>query len=65
MKIKSVTRAVKCDACDSVQPDRSEFRAPHVHTMLILSIWDEDKKKRRYLDFCSKACVAKWANAAE
>ena len=62
MKIKNVTKTVKCEMCDSTQADESEFRAPHGHTMLVVSIWDEEKKKRLYMDFCSKECVAKWCN---
>lgn len=64
MKIKNVTKTVKCEMCDNTQADKSEFRAPHGHTMIVVSIWDEEKKKRRYMDFCSKECVAKWSNAA-
>ena len=59
MRIK--TKIVKCEACDNTQVDKSEFRSPHRHTMIIVSIWDEEKKGRRYLDFCSKECVAKWS----
>ena len=62
MKIKNVTKTVKCKMCDNTQADKSEFRAPHGHTMIVVSIWDEEKQKRRYMDFCSKECVAKWSN---
>lgn len=59
------TKTVKCEMCDNMQSDKSEFRAPHGHTMIVVSIWDEKEKKRRYMDFCSKECVAKWSNGGE
>jgi len=62
MKIKNVAKTVKCEMCENSQPDKSEFRAPHGHTMIVVSVWDEQNQKRKYLDFCCIKCVAKWSN---
>ena len=63
MKVKH--KIVKCQMCDTEQPDKSEYpniRAGHGHTMLVLSVWDAEKEKRRYMDFCSIKCLRDWSN---
>jgi endogenous inhibitor of DNA gyrase (YacG/DUF329 family) len=62
MKIKSSTKTVKCEMCDISQEDDTKFRGTQSHTMIVVSVWVEQKKGRKYLDFCSVECLGKWAS---
>ena len=63
MKIKSVTKTVKCEMCDTSQEDDTKFRGYLTsHTMIVVSVWVEQKKGRKYLNFCSVECLKKWAS---
>ena len=65
MKVKNVKRFVKCDVCGVQQDDTSDRGSSHSgHTMIVVSVWDEEKGKRKYHDVCSMKCLAVFANAA-
>jgi hypothetical protein len=60
MKLK--IKKIKCEVCDTVQEDKSAYPDFQQHTMLVVSVFDAEKKKRKYMDFCSLKCLREWAN---
>ena len=60
MKLK--IKKIKCEVCDTVQEDKSAYPDFQQHTMLVVSVYDAEKQKRKYMDFCSLKCLREWAN---
>jgi hypothetical protein len=58
------TKVVKCQVCSVHQDDYSEYpniRSGAGHTMIVLSVWNDESGKRIYFDFCSMDCLLSWA----
>ena len=65
MRIKKTAKQVVCDVCGKSDMDLSEYHNPGQHDFLIVSEISIGGGRgffpRTYHDFCSRECIAKWA----